>query len=287
MTVDPASMTAYTMKHFDGDTLAALRRRARVEAAGAAADERDAAPHAGRRRVRGCDLDLDRRPAARRLPRRPDDRVRSRRSAELGHAGGEGEGIDATALPDAASSTSCASTPSSCRSGSSTSAAEPGAVTVDDLAALPELAYALSGRRRHGRGVRRQRAHAAARTRERGRGRGVPRAPRKPRPRAARSSGDRSRSATPTPPRSCRASTCGASTKPSGGSCSRRGSRKAAADLLGVERRAALPRSGAVQGARRRAHAVAPGPVLLAARHREDDHDVDAARRPRSRASGR
>ena len=48
------------------------------------------------------------------------------------------------------------------------------------------------------------------------------------------------------------------------------------------ERRAHLPRSGVVQGAGRRPHALAPGPVLLAVRHREDDHDVDAARRSRS-----
>ena len=45
--------------------------------------------------------------------------------------------------------------------------------------------------------------------------------------------------------------------------------------------RAAVPRPGAVQGAVRRAHAVAPGPVLLALRGRPHHHDVDAdGRRP-------
>ena len=64
VTVDPSSMTAYSMKHFDGDTLLRYDVAHGWKPLAPAADERDAAPHAGRRRVRRCDLDLDRRPAA-------------------------------------------------------------------------------------------------------------------------------------------------------------------------------------------------------------------------------
>ena len=51
---------------------------------------------------------------------------------------------------------------------------------------------------------------------------------------------------------------------------------RVAAALARLRRRAAVPRPGALQGALRRADAVAPGPVLLAVRGRPHHHDVDA-----------
>ena len=60
-----------------------------------------------------------------------------------------------------------------------------------------------------------------------------------------------------------------------------------AAALLGVERVRLYHDQALCKEPRRRPHALAPGPVLLAARHRPHDHDVDAARRPGRRRSAR
>ena len=76
VTIDPATMTAYTTDQFDGDTLLRYDVAHGWKPLAAAADEPGAAPHAGRRRVRRRDLDLDRRRAEGRVPRRHEDRVR-------------------------------------------------------------------------------------------------------------------------------------------------------------------------------------------------------------------
>ncbi len=126
VTIDPATMTADSMDHFDGDELTRYD---------VAHDWKPLPPLKMSRvlhHTQGADvygdanLDLDRRRLAGHLPGRPADGC-GHAGRAMRHPGGEGEGIDAWPAPWA-SCTCSASTRSSCRCGSSTSAVKrPGA----------------------------------------------------------------------------------------------------------------------------------------------------------------